>query len=154
MGKQNDLQFLDKPLVDLETGEVLDSGPEVLSDDALLMLISELKETLSTIRNELNSAEQEMVRRLNERQATIYQSSDYQVKLEPQRSYEYNLPKLLKLKDLVDQETFERAIKTEYKPSKTQLNKLVKYGGEIREIIESATREVPKPPRLAITKVS
>lgn len=141
-------------LVDLETGEILETGPDMLSDDALLSYIIELKSTLSAIRTDLVAAEAEMVRRMEERKATIYQGEGFQAKLEPQRSYEYDIPRLLQLAKLVDEETFNQAVKVEYKPNKVQLNKLLKFGGEIREIIESATREVPKPPRLVITKIA
>lgn len=141
-------------LVDLETGEILETGPDMLSDEALLAYITELKATLSAIRTDLAAAESEMVRRMEERKATLYQGEGFQAKLEPQRSYEYDIPRLLQLTKLVDKQTFEAAVKVEYKPNKVQLNKLLKFGGEIREIIESATREIPKPPRLAITKIA
>lgn len=142
----------DKPQVDPKTGEILESGPDMLSDDGLLAYITELKVTMAAIRTDLTAAETEMVRRMEARKATIYQGDGFQAKLEPQRSYEYNLDKLLTLRNLVDEETFSQAIKVEYKPNKVQLNKLIKYGGEIRRVIEEATREVPKPPRLAISK--
>lgn len=150
--EERQLYLVDRPSVDPETGEVLEARIDDLSDDALLTYITELKDTLSSIRTELSAAESEMIRRMEERKATAYKSAEYEVKLVPQRSYEYNLPKLLKLKDLVDEDTFNQAIKIEYKPNKTQLNKLLKFGGPIREIIESSVREVPKPPRLSIKR--
>lgn len=152
MVEQSQLEFVDKPVVDPETGEILETGPDMLSDDALLAYITELKDTMAAIRTDLAAAESEMVRRLEERQATIYQGEGYQAKIEPQRSYEYDIPRLLELSKLVDKPTFEAAVKVEYKPNKVQLNKLIKHGGDIRRVIEEATREVPKPPRLAISK--
>lgn len=154
MVEQSQLQFAEKPQVDPETGELLESGPDVLSDEGLLSYITELKDTMSAIRTDLAHAEAEMIRRMQDRKATVYQGDAFQAKLESQRSYEYDIPKLLQLTKLVDKPTFEAAIKIEYKPNKVQLNKLCKFGGEVRDIIESASREVPKPPRLNIIKVA
>lgn len=148
------ITLVDKPLVNEETGEILETSLDMLSDDALLAYITELKETMAAIRTDLTACEAEMIRRMEGRKATIYQGDGFQAKLEPQRSYEYDIPRLLELAKHVDRETFEAAVKVEYKPNKVQLNKLCKFGGEIREIIESATREVPKPPRLVITKIA
>lgn len=122
-----------------------------LADDDLLDLITEASALLKGLGVVVNQLQATMFHRMESDQATVRETLGYTVKLVPQRSYEYDLPNLLGLKYHLTGEQYTAAFKETVTPNKTELNKLVKLGGPIRQIIEASVREIPKPPKLEIT---
>lgn len=149
-------------LIARDTGEILNETEiapldAALPDDDVLGVIASLKAAINCYRECLGRAEMEMTKRLQDRQATVYFSERWDVKLVPQVEYKYDT-KLLSMLSFhlgygLTAEEFAAALKWEPKVSKVELNKLVKRGGKIKEIIENATTTIEKAPRLEIREV-
>lgn len=123
-----------------------------LSDDELLAKIHDLREQAAAIRGDLFRAEDMMAMRLRDRQATVYESAAWSVKLVPSVEYKYDTTALSKLVGLgyVTTDDWVGVIDWTPKVSKLALNKLAKRGGEVKAIIEAATTTVERAPRLEI----
>jgi len=124
-----------------------------LPDDDLATLITDGEDLLNELSVAVNQLRATLQHRLEADQAVLRETPGFTVKLTAQREYVYNLPALLKLKEHLTPEQYAKAVPTpDPKPNKTELNKLVKLGGAIKQIIEAAVKPVDKPPKLEITR--
>jgi|GEM_PF-4047055 len=125
---------------------------ETLPDGDLCDLITSAEALLTDLSSVVGQLKATVTHRLMNDQATIREMPEFTVKLVAQRSYEYDLPALMGLKYHLTGDQYDRTFKTVVTPNKTELNKLLKLGGAIKQIIEAAVKEVEKPPRLEITR--
>jgi hypothetical protein len=142
---------------DPESGEVLEPNDflrdlEQLSDQDLLDLITAVEALVKELAPVLSLLKSTMFHRMEADQATLRETPGYTVKLVPDRAYEYDLAKLLTIKSLITPAQYAATFKETITPNKTELNKLVKLGGQLRTIIEASINEVKKPPKLEITR--
>lgn len=128
-----------------------------LSDDELLDLLFRATSLQSDLDYTVVILKSTVSRRMNERKATMMDTLGFTARLEKKVTYIYNLLLLQdELKPLVTSEQWERAVPTppppEPKPNKAELNKLMKLGGRVKEIIEEAVTPIPAPPSLKVER--
>lgn len=143
-------------LWDPASGEVLKpvdllADAAQLTDDDLLQVLTAAEALQRDLAQSVQQLRATLLHRMTAREAVLLVTPRFRVNLSAQRTYEYDLPKLMTLRPLLTGEQFEKAFKTTVTPNKTELNKLVKLGGTIRLIIEASVREVEKPPKIEIT---
>lgn len=128
-----------------------------LSDNDLLDLLFRAISLQADLDYTINILKSTVSRRMTEREATLMDTLGFTAKLEKKVTYFYDLPLLQgELKPLLTAEQWEKAVPTppppEPKPNKTELNKLTKLGGKVKEIIEEAVTPVPAPPSLKVER--
>jgi hypothetical protein len=125
---------------------------ELLEDDDLAALITDGDALLEDLGAVVKQLKAKMQHRLEADQAVLRETPGFTVKLTAQRTYEYDMPRLLGLKQHLTGERYAKTFKETVTPNKTELNKLVKLGGSIKAIIETSVVPVDKPPKLEIIK--
>jgi 16S rRNA C967 or C1407 C5-methylase (RsmB/RsmF family) len=126
---------------------------ELSSIPKAIALRQELKAQIEELRKILMQTELYIVEEMQKKEATKYQDDQFKLTLQKNVEYKYDDTKLWKLKDLIGEQRFGEICKVELKPYKSRLNQLMAYGGEIKELIESAVTEIPKPPILKVEEV-
>lgn len=137
-------------IINVETGEVIEDIC-VLDDDSLIGLVFDLRQSASFIKSQLSNAEIALEQRMNSNEATMIDTDRFTVKmLKGAMRYEYNKERIEMLKEHLSKEKYDSAVSYTLKVDKTKLNMLVKLGGKIKEIIESAVIGIPGTPKLDI----
>ena len=124
--------------------EELDAMPRRDREAILAGTIALLREQLTELRQQLMESEDMLRQAMLERGATVADAGAWTVKLTVKRSYVYDEEALSRLAAFVDPEQYEQAVRTVVttKVNKNVLNQLAKRGGEIAQIIDSATTDV------------
>jgi len=123
--------------------------PEVHNDE-LVALIELRRAQIKSLSAELGQAEAMLMQRMREKDATLLDVGRYTVRLMPNIRYSYDTEAILRLREMVPQDEYCRAVTMEPKISKLGLNRLSRLGGEIKKMIDGAVRCVEGTPRLAI----
>jgi hypothetical protein len=119
-------------------------------DEELVALIELRRMQIKSLSAELGQAEGMLLQRMRGKDATLLDVGRYTVRIMPNIRYSYDTEAILKLRDMVPQDEYGRAVTMEPKISKLGLNRLARLGGEIKKTIDGAVRCVEGTPRLAI----
>lgn len=124
--------------------EELDAMPRRDREAILAGTILMLREQLADVRQQLLESEGMLRQGMLERGATVADAGTWTVKLTTRRSYVYDEEALSRLQAFVDPEQYEQAVHTivTTKVNKNVLNQLAKRGGEIAQIIDTATTDM------------
>ncbi|HAH85767.1 MAG TPA: hypothetical protein DCL60_00175 [Armatimonadetes bacterium] len=123
--------------------------PDVHNEE-LVAFVELRRRQMKLLSAELVQAEAMLLQRMKEREATLLDAGRYTVKLIPNIRYTYNMEAISRLREMVPQDEYSKAVTMEPKISKLGLNRLSKLGGEIKKIIDGAVKCVEGTPRLAI----
>lgn len=142
-------------LLDADTGLIGDPEEwrKADSDEEAVETILALKDLVAKIEAVIRYHEAGFMMQMEAAGATIKELNGYELKLTTQRSYDYNFDRLRELYNHLPKERVEQALQPTFKVSKAELNKLVKLGGPVKEIIETAVIEVQKGSKLEIKRV-
>lgn len=140
-------------LFDPTTGEVptpteLLKNLAELDDDQVLDLLDRAGRLQQDLSYAIGILKSHAIHRMEQVDATVYDSPMFEAKLERKVTYRYDVPLLMQLQAHLPKDKFEKAVQMEPKVSKTELNKLVKLGGPVKTIIDQAVTPVPGPPSL------
>ena len=138
--------------IDKKTGEVTEPDFQTFTDAELAEYIVAEREHASLHYRLLKQAETTLFRRMEDDEATVRDAGEYTVKLIPNVSYGYDLEAIESLRPLLSRDQWDSAVSYVTKVNKTKLNLLVKLGGEVKRIIESAVTVIPGMPKLEIEK--
>jgi hypothetical protein len=122
--------------VDPDTGVITDAGSDL---DALAQAVLNLKVQEQTIRDTRLRLEAEIIHRMQEQGASLYDGLVGTIVLSNKYTYKYNSFLLQELAEHLKPEEFNKAITYEPKVDKRVLNRLEKFGGRVAEIIRQAT---------------
>jgi hypothetical protein len=124
---------------------------EELTDAQLIQTILDLEEDARPLNQAIKQAREQLQFRMVQRQASLIDTADHKVELVETKAWEYDIPQLLKLQDVVTGDQFKTALTQEWRVNKTGLNKLVKLGESVQRIVNTGCRQIIKSRTIKIS---
>ena len=143
-------------IIDNETAEILDiykfyENVGELNINELAERVVVLKQLLTNISNIYRVVEYNFIKEMNNKEAKKHLGKDFEIKINNQVDYEYNVEQINKLKELIPKEQFDNTFTEKYKVNRTYLKGIINLGGEIKQLAESMQTRIDKKPTIVIT---
>lgn len=142
-------------IIDLQTGEIidLDQFSKQLIDadfDEIVQRVVVLKELFTQISGLYRVNEYKFLQMMDERDAKKFVNDEFEIKLQSQTDYEYNVDCIHKLKELISKEDFEKIFTEQYKVNRNLLRTVYTLGGEIKQLIDSMQKKNERKPTITL----
>ena len=146
-------------IIDLETGEIIDLdrfSRELVDADfeEIVERVIALKQTLNQISGLYRVNEYKFIEMMKDKEAKKYVNDEFEIRLQPQTNYDYDVNSVHKLKELVPEDDFNKIFTEQYKVNRNLLRTIYVLGGEIKQLIDQMETKNEKKPTVVVTPIN
>lgn len=144
-------------IIDLETGEIIDIerfSRELVDADfeEVVERVIALKQVLTQISGLYRVNEYKFIEMMKDKEAKKYVNDEFEIRLQPQTNYDYDVNAVHKLRELVPEDDFNKIFTEQYKVNRNLLRTIYVLGGEIKQLIDQMETKNEKKPTVIVTK--
>lgn len=146
-------------IVDLETGEIidLDRFSRELVDaefEEIVERVVALKQVLNQVSGLYRVNEYKFIEMMKDKEAKKYVNDEFEIRLQPQTNYDYDVNSVHKIKELIPEDDFNKIFTEQYKVNRNLLRTIYVLGGEIKQLIDQMETKNEKKPTVVVTPIN